>query len=727
MLKRLNYCGVLQIAFLMAAIPSFASSEIAFPNGSNVVNVVTDRGVKNDGTTDVTDKLNNILTSDKNAVKIYYFPKGTYLVTGQVRGFHNTSRSASAAIHGPWIVGESRTETVIKLKDGVWPQDTMAFGHMGDYPKRNDEQVVLHTGDCGNTTFERQLRNMTINIGKNNAGATGVVFIASNSGYMADVDIVSEDGQGSIGLSLSGMENGPAYVRNVRVDGFKRGIWTHSSCMITMSQMVVENASEWGLVTNHIVNVDSIAITMKPGAPAVMNLKLGALVLLNGWFNGQAADTAAVYNYGRIFARNLHSTGYRRVLRGKEWGGSVFKAPESNYLAEFKSRKSMGLFHDPGVGLNLPVKYPPPFEWETNMSKWTNPKKYKNSSTSWTQAFKKALNETGKTSIVIPYGAKYQLADNLTVGNDFSLVASTGGALKGGKSLIIGDGSAPVVRVEGIRGKGTTVVVSTDRTVVLEGIYCDVIANGTGDLFVNDIMGSLTVKNSKQKVWVRKFNKEYTGGLRINKGTAWVLGYKSERYNLKAQVLSGAVLELFNFINLNVGAQEGPSPNVPAFDIVNGDFSCALMTQVAHNSPNFDVIVQEKRGTRVKKLYPSDNPDNNHFALYTGFNPSNYNIVETTRKESLRSSHLQDRLRITSTAGSTIEVSVGVRSQSRVSVELLDARGRIVYVSNESIVLPKGTHRIALETGHLAPGAYRMRVQTNSQTLTRPVVLTSSL
>ncbi|NJK93182.1 MAG: hypothetical protein HC904_16010 [Blastochloris sp.] len=190
---------------------------IRFPASANVINIVETYGVDNTGKTDVTAKLNEIWQSFRKQPVTLYFPKGTYLVSGMVRGFHDTKRGQGQYKAGPYLVGESRTETIIRLKDGTWSNDP--FPRLDELPQELDNHVVVHTGDSTNTTFYQVISNLTINTGRNNAGAIGLVYITSNSGHVANVDIISEDGQGAAGVALIGQENGPGMLREYEYPG----------------------------------------------------------------------------------------------------------------------------------------------------------------------------------------------------------------------------------------------------------------------------------------------------------------------------------------------------------------------------------------------------------------------------------------------------------------------------------------------------------------------------
>jgi hypothetical protein len=125
---------------------------IVYPKSANVFDVVRDGGVDNTGQTDVTEKLQKLVSERSRSIAILYFPKGTYLVSGGLTVKIDRSRTETSHSHGPWIVGESRTGTIIRLKDGTWP--TPMYDLLGKGETRLDKQVVLSTGDSTNDQDE---------------------------------------------------------------------------------------------------------------------------------------------------------------------------------------------------------------------------------------------------------------------------------------------------------------------------------------------------------------------------------------------------------------------------------------------------------------------------------------------------------------------------------------------------------------------------------------------
>jgi len=659
------------VCCLVLPVNTWAVDNLVFPSGTGMVDVVRDRGVDNTGRTDVTAKLNQILTTDR----AIYLPIGTYRVSGMLRGPHHPTFAAGGESAGPSVIGQSRTRTVIRLADGTWPLDTLKFpSSRGTYPAIIDERVVMHSGDCGNTTFLKLFRNFTVDIGKNNDGATGMVFIASNTGCLADVDIVSEDGKGCIGLSFSGSENGPLMVHNVRTKGFKRGIWCPVADVLSISQVVIEGATQYGFVNSGRCALDSLATSMS--APALVNLHSGWLSLLNAYFAGGASDTAAVYNYGALFARNLKSSGYKRALHCKDWGSGLHQAPTGPSVSEYLSREAEGTFYTPGVSLNLPIKYPPFPPWEQDMAKWSSVSALKTTANTWTAAFKSALSQTGKTSVAIPCCGFYDINDTLRITGSIERIAGAYTEIPGTGGVVVQDGTAPVVVLQNMMLTGwqnCPLIIRTSRTVILESVYANVIAEGTGDLFINDYMGDLVVRNPRQRVWVRKLNGEWSASgalLHVNSGTTWILGFKSENEQTKIDVQSQNVVEMFGFMNYVVGAGRTWPANIPLFRVTDGQFSAAMTTQVAHGAENDSLLVVETRGGVSRSFTASMGFDGYNCGLYTGFATPTRADRPITETPEHGSSPLVD-------LSGRVGLSVRLNAAGAHTVEVFDARGRL--------------------------------------------------
>lgn len=371
--------------------------DIVYPPNANVYDVVRDGGVDNTGKTDVTQKLQKLIVERFRSIAVLYFPKGEYLVSGSPLVKIDRSRNEGSHSHGPWIVGEKRSETVIRLKDGTWPKPIYDLAEGKE--KRLDEQVVLSTGDSTNTTFNKIIRNLTINTGSDNAGAIGVQYCTSNSGFLGEVTIKSEDGQGVCGLALAGVENGPGQVRNVHVQGFDVGFYNIAPYVMTVSNLTIDGANKIGLRNVGMLAGENFGITMTQPGPAIKQ-DGKQFALLGAELTG--VEGLAIEGGKDIYLRDVKATGFDGVL---EQGGAV--------VDEYVSGRTAGLFEKRAGSLKLEHPPTPIVPYETDMSKWANVLDYgaqhefgDDGKFDSTEAFEKALADTTKTHIMIPYGGK---------------------------------------------------------------------------------------------------------------------------------------------------------------------------------------------------------------------------------------------------------------------------------------------------------------------------------
>lgn len=659
-------CVITMVWTLIIAAPGSCSEDsvIVLPDSANVFNVVKHGGIDNTGKTDVTAKIQKLLDERHRSLSVLYFPKGTYLVSGELCMKINITRKPDSHSHGPYIFGESRTETVFRLKDGTWPkpvQDMLKPAEVKKgkrtrmmYPWRVKQQTVLSTGDCTNTTFNKVLRNFTVNIGKNNAGAVGMQYNTSNSGHLSEVDIVSEDGQGLAGLTLAGVENGPGQLRNIRIKGFDVGLYFRTHYVFGCTNISIENPNKCGVMSLGKIVGERFHITMSKPGPAIRNH--GLLCMIDSTFKGVAAEVPAIENKGGVYLRDLRAEGYKEVLPGKGLS-----------LDEFHTGSSQGLFFKAKTALNLPIKKTPVVPFEKDMSKWANPMDYGavgDGKADDTEAVQKALSDPTKTHVIFPYGGKparkddrhkvpdqtgrwFRVTKPLVLGETIERVIGTRGQInatyRDNVKFIIGDGKPATVAIECMNTP--PIEIRTNRTVVLNsvragfrlkdmvdengkkvrgepaftGIYC----KGSGDVFLNDTHCGVLVDNPKQGVWLRHYNSELGAWakfppIRVKAGSAWILGWKSEGHGQRVTVEKDGALELFGFNNYSQ-ARKKPAIAWPLFEINGGRFSCnALVQEGSRGNP---ILVWETRGGE-KKVFTTGANGGKNFGLYTGFKPA---------------------------------------------------------------------------------------------------------
>ncbi len=626
--------------------------DIVYPQSANVFDVVRDGGVDNTGKTDVTAKLQALLSARSRSISVLYFPKGTYLVSGELVVKIDRSRNDASHSHGPWIVGEKRSETIIRLKDGTWPKPI--YDLMEGKEKRLDKQVVLSTGDSTNTTFNKIIRNLTVNTGKNNAGAIGLQYCVSNSGFLGEVSIISEDGKGVAGLALAGVENGPGQVRNVQTRGFDIGFYNAAMHMMTVSHLTIENPNKIGVVNVGMAAAEDFNITMNapgaagtPGSPGVaIDMRGGVLSLVGARLTGVSG--LAVTHKGMLYLRDAKAVGYAGVLEA----GKLT-------VDEFTSDKTVSLFDRGDKAIALPIKKTPMVPYEKDMSKWANVLDYGavgDGKADDTEAIQKALNDTSKTTVLFPYGGKpwgvnerhlvpekigrqFRITKPLVLGPTIERVVGVPGHIShkfaDKATFTIGDGKPEVVVIEGM--KMPPILVKTSRTVVISSTSAaypweslgevrgyeastGLTLEGTGDVFLNDVSNAFVVNNPRQQVWVRFYNNETGWWLKmpcvnVYAGSVWILGWKSEAFNRRVLIKADGRVELFGFNSYSQSKKAAvPEEDVPIIENQGGQFSVINLAQ--RGVRKYGKLIQETVDGQTKMLTSKENgsPD---LGIYT--------------------------------------------------------------------------------------------------------------
>jgi len=570
------------------------AENIIWPANCKVVDITkSPYSADNTGKTDVTAILNNAI--DKECCqptwlsKWVYLPNGTYLVRGTVKW-----RTAPSV--GPFLQGQSKAGTVIRLADGTWTSAGLNY--------------VLNTGlgassaDC----FNRGIRNLTINIGKNNAGASGILFFSNNEGIISDVDIISEDGNGTIGLSVTQSMNGPNLVRNLYVKGFSYGVQTNALSGVTLLNTTVENQKTCGVYcSGSPLWIDGLVSNNK--VRAVRNN--GQMVLVDAVLNGGDAATDAISNEGGgwIFLRKISASGYKRALSCVSTSVPAASIPQGTTITgDFSSHGSKSLFPSAASALNLPKKLPPDPEWEQDMSKWALVSTYKTTGRTDVQAFQAAIDDVTKTSIALDMNLTFNA--DVHVRNNIKLIVSTfsGWFKNGTANVIVDEGTAPVVKFlnidyyrPDINGAAEEVPVCmvqrSSRTVIYESaVDWDLYGEGSGDIFVLDAPIRIKLSNAQQHLWTWHFNGEtwmLGQEFKMSAGTARLFGWKAEHENTKV-ITTGGTLEMLGFLMYSP-----TNDSRPLISVTNTEFSCAMLTQIGNP---YNLVVRETRNGVTKDL-----------------------------------------------------------------------------------------------------------------------------
>jgi Pectate lyase superfamily protein len=592
------------------------AENIVFPADANLIDVKRDFGAKGDGKTDDTAALQSAFAK----TGLIYFPNGTYLVSASFgpppvpKG-----RSPSRRI----LQGQSEAGVIIKLAD-----KTPAFG---DPAKPLALFTISHAPE---QAFRNGIRNMTFDVGKDNPGAIGMRFYASNQGGMHHVTLRADQSSGSIGLDLDySSGNGPLLIKNISVIGFETGISGGGGHLCTHENIRVANQRKVGFYARNAAFVQGfVSVQTLPNVPAVQVEKAALVTLRDAQCQGKG-EVAVLAESGGMLIVNLQTTGYTNAITSK---GKNFVGPK---VDQWTARDILSQFPNSGRALSLPVKPTPELPWD-ELKGWANvmsfgPEKVTvadgRSVFDITAALQKAI-DSGATTVYLPYRSsakpedEYHIAGTVFVrgnvrriiglesnfrdspgsvgnGNGPAFDAQVGKNIPG--KFVIEKGTSPVVVIERFNAMygELTIENRSPRTLVLSSMLIDGVAlmPGAGDLFIEDVVTSFLDING-QNVWARQLNMESSfpaaetsprPNVRQNGGTFWLHGLKTEQNRTKIIVKNGK-LEVAAYILANRDKNA-----LPMFEVIDSTFSVSIKEDVLRKAP-FAIKVRETRGGVTK-------------------------------------------------------------------------------------------------------------------------------
>jgi len=212
----------------------------------------------------------------------------------------------------------------------------------------------------------------------------------------------------------------------------------------------------------------------------------------------------------------------------------------------------------------------------------------------------------------------FVIDDTVIIRGSIRHVIGTGGVLKGKGALVVADGTAPVVKLQRLATDLTPMplICRTKRTVIAESfLLSEIRAEGTGDVFVVDVVCPLTVTNPAAHAWAWQYDAEGSEGsmLIVRAGTVRIFGWKDEGVAISATCTGGRT-ELLGFLNYSACPDK---KDTPQFIVDNADFTLAGAHQTNFCNTQYRIMVKETHGDSTKTLTPEKNPNKFNISFFS--------------------------------------------------------------------------------------------------------------
>jgi len=589
------------LLILLCLVPALQAVEQRYPAHRQVVDVTQPPySAKGDGVTDDTEALQLALNENVGWHRVLFFPKGTYLISATLtwpKKFNG---------HDNWghtmLRGQERDATIFRLKDATFTD-----------PQK--PQAMMWCGGFGSADwFHNNVENLTFDVGRSNAGAIALQFYSNNTGAVRDCRFVASEGSGAVGLDLAHRDmNGPLLVKNVVVEGFRVGVSTGKAVNgQTFEHLRLRGQTECGF-RNAGQHISIRGLDFEGECPALSTY--GKLLLLEAKLQGtgKAAKAPAIvkYNGGRLFVRDVKTSGFKRALADMETPdfAAAFRLPADpqGEIAEYSSHEVTTAFESPKTSLRLPVKETPepiwddPGTWAVVNVREDDPK----GRGDYADEIQKAV-DSGASTIFLP--ESYHLSRTVILRGKVRRVLGISGSINywakdPAPEFRIEAGDGGPIFIEGFGMLRGGLELAAKRTVVIRSARPQafkVLPQAEGsDLFIED-GGGHGWDLRGMNVWARQLNIENEGTHLTNDGGhVWILGYKTERGGTLAHTLRNGKTEILGGFSYTTTA----GSLAPMF--VNEDSSVwTFFGEVCYNNDPFTTLIRETRKGETREIKP---------------------------------------------------------------------------------------------------------------------------
>ncbi len=597
MTRNLPACRLIQLLLsLVGAIAPVAWADVVYPPTAGVINVrEAPYHAKGDGISDDTEALQQALWENGQTNRIIYLPEGVYRISGTLRW----SAISGNPLQGRTILqGQGRGKTVIRLLD-----------HSPYFANSGKPQPMIATG-VGSRFLRNAVRDLTLDTGAGNPGASGLQLLAHHQGGVRNVDIVAGgDGAGGVGLDLgAGEDIGPLLVKNLRVQGFETGIRTGNPAhSVTLEDIQLTGQRSEGIRNGaQVVAIHRLRSTNS--VPVLQSTdESGFVTLVDAVLQGLPAKRIgpALINRGFIVMRNVAAPGYSNVLQN--WS-SKLPTVSGTVVDEYQSHGMVNLFPSPPVTMRLPVEETPETPLDP-LSDWASPAQFGGrggDSEDDSEAIQKAI-DSGATTVFLPNGT-WNVRHPVEIRGKVHRIVGTEAVLNviaapGQSAFRIGQESAPTVWFEQMEVTGSRAVflrsVSDRRVVIRDCAGVSVDWKGKGTLFLENVSSDHSWTFEKgQNVWARQWFERFIGDKIVNRGgTLWILGLSTDRPGTLLNTSDGGRSEILGALCASTGTWK----SMPMFRIQDAS-ACFVVAEISPQTTPYQTIVEERRAEKSRRL-----------------------------------------------------------------------------------------------------------------------------
>jgi len=575
------------------------AEDIRFPKDAGIIDVTqAPYYAKGDGKTDDTEAIQQAILEHPNQNRIIYLPNGTYLIRRPLHWPYD--RNPEFSHRATILQGQSRSGTVIRVADNA-----TAFG------AGTRGASVLWMGGPPSWRDRNAVRNLTIDTGDGNEGASGITLMANRQGGLKDVTIRAGDkGVGIAGVDISHNESiGPCLIKNVAVEGFDYGIKAaYPQYSTTLEHVSFSGQRVAGIRnTGQTLNIRDFSSVNSNNVPAIVSGDpIGFVTLLDSKVEGLATrrEMAAIQNRGLLFVRHLTGSGYSTFIENRTVTNLNAAGPD---IDQFLSHPRVAQFNAPREPLDLAVEETPEVPWDP-LEQWASPLTFggrPNDDIDDSEAIQKAI-DSGATTVYLPNGS-WRITSPVqirgAVRRFIGCEASIRNRGMGNRAALkVVDGTAPVVVIERLEAESAASPLieqaSGRRLVISSCANVGFVGSGRGDLFIEDVSSSSEWVLNGLKVWARQWNIERVGTKVVNNGgTVWILGLTASQPGTMIRTVGGGKTELMGALAVSSGGAKAE----PLFSIQES--SAALVgSELAFRGNPFQFVVSESRGGVARVL-----------------------------------------------------------------------------------------------------------------------------